>query len=37
MLAPVGSVIEADEVVATVTDPEHARESVEIRSPEEAC
>ena len=33
VLAPVGSVIEADEVVATVTDPEHARESVEIRSP----
>ena len=33
VLAPVGSLIESDEVVATVTDPEHARESVEIRSP----
>ena len=33
VLAPVGSVIEAGEVVATVTDPEHARDSVEIKSP----
>ncbi len=33
VLAPVGSLIESDEVVATVTDPEHARESVEIRAP----